>query len=163
MPGCKTEFASYAHGTKGCAVISTSGHIPAKTRIYKGQSFDKANLVWEYGKKEPNPYQLEWNNLIAAIRENNATILGMSALLTTTMTYMKTVIKAPDAEGRGHVKVCVGGAPVSPKFAEDIGADGYAPDAASAVDMFKDMAAILSAEKEAALPPNPEIVEQLQV
>lgn len=91
MPGCKTEFASYAHGTKGCAVISTSGHIPAKTRIYKGQNFNSSDLVWEYGKKEPNPYQLEWNNLIAAIRENkphNEVDRGVAASVVTSMGRM---------------------------------------------------------------------------
>lgn len=77
---------------------------------------------------------------VAAVREHNATILGMSALLTTTMLYMRTVIQTMRAEGLGNVKICVGGAPVSQKFANDIGADGYAPDAASAVDMFKALA-----------------------
>jgi len=74
---------------------------------------------------------------IAAVKEHNATILGMSALLTTTMIYMKTVITEMEAAGLGHVKICVGGAPVTQLFADEIGADGYAPDAATAVDLFK--------------------------
>ncbi|GIT78113.1 MAG: hypothetical protein Ct9H300mP32_4950 [Verrucomicrobiota bacterium] len=65
---------------------------------------------------------------IAAVREHNATILGMSALLTTTMIYMKTVITEMEAAGLGHVKICVGGAPVTQLFADEIGADGYAPE-----------------------------------
>ena len=77
---------------------------------------------------------------IAAVREHNATILGMSALLTTTMIYMKTVITEMEAAGLGHVKICVGGAPVTQLFADEIGADGYAPDAATAVDLFKNIA-----------------------
>ena len=77
---------------------------------------------------------------IAAVREHNATILGMSALLTTTMIYMKTVITEMEAAGLGHVKICVGGAPVTQLFADEIGADGYAPDAATAVDLFKNLA-----------------------
>jgi 5-methyltetrahydrofolate--homocysteine methyltransferase len=77
---------------------------------------------------------------IAAVKEHNATILGMSALLTTTMIYMKTVITEMEAAGLGHVKICVGGAPVTQLFADEIGADGYAPDAATAVDLFKKIA-----------------------
>jgi 5-methyltetrahydrofolate--homocysteine methyltransferase len=78
-------------------------------------------------------------NFLAAAREHGAQIVGMSALLTTTMTYMKTVIDAFRAEGMGHVRLCVGGAPVSRMFAEEIGADGYAGDAASAVELFQSL------------------------
>ena len=53
------------------------------------------------------------------------TIIGMSALLTTTMTYMKTVIDGFEAAGQGHIKMAVGGAPISQMFADEIGADGY--------------------------------------
>ena len=77
---------------------------------------------------------------IAAVKEHDATILGMSALLTTTMIYMKNVITEMEAAGLGHVKICVGGAPVTQLFADEIGADGYAPDAATAVDLFKNIA-----------------------
>ena len=72
MPGCFQDFASYAHGTKGSAVISSAGHSPARCRIYKGQKFDKADLAWSYDKGEPSPYQLEWNNLVDAIRNDKA-------------------------------------------------------------------------------------------
>ena len=74
---------------------------------------------------------------VAAAREHKPEILGMSALLTTTMPYMKTVITALDAAGLGHIKTCVGGAPISQTFADEIGADGYARDAAAAVALFK--------------------------
>ncbi len=77
---------------------------------------------------------------IAAVKEHDATLLGMSALLTTTMIYMKTVITEMEAAALGHVKICVGGAPVTQLFADEIGADGYAPDAATAVDLFKELA-----------------------
>ncbi len=81
---------------------------------------------------------------IEAVREHNADIIGMSALLTTTMTYMPEVIKALEAEGiRNKVKVIVGGAPVTQEWADQIGADGYAPDAASAVDKCKELLAQL--------------------
>ncbi|MFO0919605.1 MAG: Gfo/Idh/MocA family oxidoreductase [Planctomycetaceae bacterium] len=70
MDGCQNEFASYVHGSKGCGVISTSGHHPAKCRIYKGQRFVKEDQVWAYPPNEPNPYQLEWDHLIEAIRKD---------------------------------------------------------------------------------------------
>jgi len=76
---------------------------------------------------------------IVAIREHNAEIVGMSALLTTTMPYMKVVIDKLKEEGLEHVKVCVGGAPVSEMFAEEIGADGYGADASRAVELFKEL------------------------
>ena len=60
----------------------------------------------------------------------------MSALLTTTMTYMKTVIDGFEAAGRGHIKMAVGGAPISQMFADEIGADGYGQNASAAVDLF---------------------------
>ena len=79
-----------------------------------------------------------------AAKEHNADIVGMSALLTTTMIYMPEVIKALEAEGiRNRVKVIVGGAPVTQEWADQIGADVYAPDAASAVDKCKELPAQL--------------------
>jgi len=68
-------------------------------------------------------------------------IIGMSALLTTTMTYMKTVIDGFRAAGRGDIKMAVGGAPISQMFAEEIGADGYGANASAAVDLFLRLAA----------------------
>lgn len=74
------------------------------------------------------------DKFIAAIKENNADILCLSALLTTTMNYMKDVIEALKADGlRDQVKVMVGGAPVTAMFAEQVGADGYSEDASEAV------------------------------
>jgi 5-methyltetrahydrofolate--homocysteine methyltransferase len=64
----------------------------------------------------------------------------MSALLTTTMIYMPKVVKAVRDAGL-DVKIAVGGAPVTPEFAKEIGADGYAADAASAVTLFKKLCA----------------------
>jgi 5-methyltetrahydrofolate--homocysteine methyltransferase len=75
---------------------------------------------------------------VEAVREHQPDIVGMSALLTTTMTNMRTTIEALEEAGlRDQVKVMIGGAPVTAAFAEQIGADGYAPDAASAVDMAR--------------------------
>lgn len=71
---------------------------------------------------------------VAAVREENANVVAMSALLTTTMVNMKATITALEEAGlRGQVKVMVGGAPVTDSFAKQIGADGYAPDASRAV------------------------------
>ena len=77
---------------------------------------------------------------IAAIKEHDANILGLSALLTTTMTYMKTVIEELEKAGlRQKVKVMVGGAPVSANFASEIGADAYSDSANSAVNKAKEL------------------------
>jgi len=74
---------------------------------------------------------------IAAVQEHNADAIGMSALLTTTMTNMKTTIDAfVEAGLRDKVKILVGGAPLTQNFSDEIGADGYSPDAASAVDLL---------------------------
>ena len=73
---------------------------------------------------------------MAAADKCQPTIIGMSALLTTTMTYMKTVIDGFEAAGRGHIKMAVGGAPISQMFADEIGADGYGQNASAAVDLF---------------------------
>jgi len=77
---------------------------------------------------------------VAAVREHRPNILGLSALLTTTMSAMKTTIEALEEAGlRDSVKIMVGGAPVTAAFAQEIGADGYAPDAASAVDVAREL------------------------
>jgi predicted dehydrogenase len=71
MVACHTEFASYAHGTKGSAVITTAAHTPGKVRTLRGHDFDsKADQIWAFPQPEENPYQLEWNDLIEAIRED---------------------------------------------------------------------------------------------
>ena len=78
------------------------------------------------------------DKFIAAIKENNADILCLSALLTTTMNYMKDVIEALKADGlRDQVKVMVGGAPVTAMFAEQVGAAGYSEDASEAVALAR--------------------------
>ena len=74
---------------------------------------------------------------VEAAKEHGATIVGISALLTTTMVGMKDVVAAIRAANLADVKVIVGGAPLTAEFAAEIGADGYAPDAASAVEAAK--------------------------
>jgi 5-methyltetrahydrofolate--homocysteine methyltransferase len=72
--------------------------------------------------------------------KENANMVGMSALLTTTMIYMQEIIQGlKDAGLRDNVKVIIGGAPVTQAYADQIEADGYAPDAASAIDLAKDL------------------------
>lgn len=73
-------------------------------------------------------------------KKEEAQVVGMSALLTTTMIYMKEIIQAlKDAGLKDKVKVIIGGAPVTQAYADQIEADGYAPDAASAVDLAKNL------------------------
>ncbi len=77
---------------------------------------------------------------VAAVREHQPRLIGMSALLTTTMVNMKSTIEALQEAGlRGSVKVMVGGAPLTEAFAKSIGADAYSPDAASAVDVARSL------------------------
>ncbi|MFM9959835.1 MAG: Gfo/Idh/MocA family protein [Planctomycetaceae bacterium] len=68
MPGCHQEFATFVHGTKGSAVVSQSGHHPSKARMYKSHRMVKEDLIWECPKPEADPYQLEWDDLMTAIR-----------------------------------------------------------------------------------------------
>ena len=80
------------------------------------------------------------DKFIEAIKAHQPQVVGISALLTTTMKEMKNTIQAIDGAGlRKKVKMIVGGAPLTEKFAREIGADGYAPDAASAVDKVKEL------------------------
>ena len=73
--------------------------------------------------------------VVEAVKENDADIVCLSALLTTTMMYQKDIIDALKAAGlRDKVKVMIGGAPVTQAFADEIGADAYTPDAASAAE-----------------------------
>jgi 5-methyltetrahydrofolate--homocysteine methyltransferase len=76
---------------------------------------------------------------IAAARDYAASIVGLSALLTTTMPAMKQTVEAFRSAGLDKVKILVGGAPVTLEYATEIGADGYAADAGSAVDVARKM------------------------
>jgi 5-methyltetrahydrofolate--homocysteine methyltransferase len=79
----------------------------------------------------------------AAVKENKAQVIGLSALLTTTMLNMKTTIEHLKNDGvRDSVKVVIGGAPVTQSYADEIGADGYAADAATAVSIVKNLLSI---------------------
>jgi predicted dehydrogenase len=98
IPGCWQAFASYAHGTKGSAIISAESHTPAYSRIFKGQSIafgkprrSNPDVVWKGPDQEPDPYQLEWDDLMKAIREGkpyNEVKRGAEASLVTAMGRM---------------------------------------------------------------------------
>jgi len=99
-------------------------------------------MMWEGAGFEVHNLgiNVDADKFIAAIKEYGADILGMSALLTTTMPYMATVIQRLKEEGlRDRVRVLVGGAPLNPGFAEDIEADAYCKDAAEAVAVARAM------------------------
>ena len=99
--------------------------------MLEGAGFETIDLGTDVGPKD----------FVAAVREHQPFLMGMSALLTTTMVNMKTTIEALEEAGlRDTVKVMIGGAPVTTAFAEEIGADAYAPDAASAVDTARELA-----------------------
>ena len=99
MAGCESGFASYAHGTGGSAIISTSSHHPGKVRTYSGQRHDRwrgtraeaqDDLLWG-PPEEPSPYDMEWVDLIEAIRQDkpyNEAARGAEASLVTSMGRM---------------------------------------------------------------------------
>ena len=98
--------------------------------MFEGAGFNVVDLGID---KEPQVF-------VDAIKEHKAKLIGMSALLTTTMPKMGETIKAIQEAGiRDQVKILVGGAPITAAFAEEIGADGYASNAASAVEKGKEL------------------------
>jgi predicted dehydrogenase len=84
-----TQFATQVHGTKGCAIVSTAGHFPSKAMSFSGQDFTKReNLLWRGKQPEPNPYDLEWEDLVKAIsddKEYNEVERGIKSSVTTAM------------------------------------------------------------------------------
>lgn len=95
MVGCKDDFASYAHGSKGAAVISGGSHSPGRVRTFRSQNItmarDNPDLIWAFPQPEPSPYQLEWDDLLDAIRNDtpyNEVKRGVEASLATSMGRM---------------------------------------------------------------------------
>ena len=98
--------------------------------MFEGSGFEVVNLGID----------ISADKFVNALKEQNADILVLSALLTTTMSYMKDVIKAVEDAGlRDRVKIMVGGAPVNAEFAREIGADAYTADANEAVIVAKQL------------------------
>ncbi len=126
-----TETGAPKIGTAVIGTVKGDIHDIGKNLVgmmWEGAGFEVINLG----------VNVDADKFLAAIREHNAHILGMSALLTTTMPYMATVVERLEAEGlREQVKVLVGGAPLNAAFAEDIRADAYCKDAAEAVAVAK--------------------------
>ena len=91
MPGCEESFASFVHGSIGCAVVSTSGHTPGRGCTFRGQTFSDASRIWAFPQPERNPYVTEWIDLLEAIREDkpyNEVRRGAEASLVTSMGRM---------------------------------------------------------------------------
>lgn len=90
IDGCDTNYASYAHGTKGVAVVSANGDCGLPSSTYAGQRFDPAKKVWEskVPKQDQDPYQNEWNVLVAAIREGKAHNEVETGVMTSVCTAM---------------------------------------------------------------------------
>jgi methylmalonyl-CoA mutase cobalamin-binding domain/chain len=98
--------------------------------LFEGAGFDVVDLGVD---KDPQEF-------VDAIKDHDAKLFGMSALLTTTMPKMRETIDAIKEAGiRDQIKIMIGGAPVTAEFAKDIGADAYASNAASAVDKGKEL------------------------
>jgi len=93
---------------------------------------------------------VEPERFVAAVRDSDARIVGLSALLTSTMPEMGAVVEALKAAGlRSRVRIAVGGAPVTTEFAREIGADGYASEGLSALRLIEGMAAATEGDRAA--------------
>lgn len=132
----KPMLAGERLGTVGRVVIGTvrgDHHDIGKNLVgmmLEGAGFDLIDLGTDVAPE----------SFVQAVREYQPDLVGLSALLTTTMPMMKATIEALVSAGlRDKVRVMVGGAPVTAEFAERIGADGYSPDAGSAVELAKSL------------------------
>lgn len=129
----ESEEGGNAHGTVVVGTVKGDMHDIGKNLVkimLSGAGFEVIDLGTNVTEQK----------FVDSLRQSGAQYVGLSALLSSTMKHMKAVIEAirrePDLD---HVRVIIGGAPVSREFAQTIGADGYAPNAASAVDVLKGM------------------------
>jgi len=93
IPGCNDIYSSYAHGSKGIAIVSKSGDCGMPSSTYKGQNTERSNMLWQskVNRDEQNPYQNEWNDLMDAIRNDrpyNETERGVQTSLVTSLGRM---------------------------------------------------------------------------
>jgi hypothetical protein len=91
MIGCPSKFFSGVHATKGSAIVSASGHTPGHVATFKGQKMTADEQIWAFPQPEPNPYRVEWQDLLDAIRDNkpyNEVERGVKASLVTSMGRM---------------------------------------------------------------------------
>lgn len=120
----------------GTAVIGTvAGDLHDIGKNLVGMMLEGANFAVVDLGTDVSPEQF-----VAAVKEHEASLVGMSALLTTTMMGMRDTVEAFQEVGlRGKVKILVGGAPVTQAYADEIGADAYAPDAGSAAVVAREL------------------------
>ncbi|MDA1178345.1 MAG: Gfo/Idh/MocA family oxidoreductase, partial [Planctomycetota bacterium] len=91
MSGCRNDFSSIAHGSKGSAYVSTSGHSPGLVRTFNGQNQSRNDVSWAFPQPEDSPYQLEWDDFVDAIINNkpyNEVPRGVQASLVSSMGRM---------------------------------------------------------------------------
>ena len=91
MNGCHNQFDSFAHGSKGTAIVSASAHAPGRVRTFSDQAFSRDKQIWAFPQPEPLPYQMQWEDLVEAIRDDkpmNQTERGARASLVTSMGRM---------------------------------------------------------------------------
>jgi predicted dehydrogenase len=89
--GCKDDMSSNVHGTKGLGIVSSAGHTPGNCRTFKGHNIKSDAMLWRAKQPEANPYQLEWDDLVDAIRKDkryNEVKRGVEASLVTSMGRM---------------------------------------------------------------------------
>jgi len=131
-----TESGAESAGTFVIGTVKGDLHDIGKnlvSMLFEGAGFDVVDL----GIDQPP------QAFIDAVKKHKAKLVGLSALLTTTMPMMRETIKALNEAGvRNDIKIMVGGAPVTAAFAKEIGADGFASNAASAVDKGKELLGI---------------------
>jgi 5-methyltetrahydrofolate--homocysteine methyltransferase len=129
------ESGAKALGTVVIGTVKGDLHDIGKNLVsmmFNGAGFEVKDIGVD---KDPQAF-------VTAIKESGANIVGLSALLTTTMPQMTETVRAIEEAGiRDQVKIMVGGAPVTKAFAQEIGADAYASNAASAVDKAKELMA----------------------
>jgi corrinoid protein of di/trimethylamine methyltransferase len=129
------EGESSSAGTVVIGTVEGDLHDIGKNLVammLKGAGFDVIDLGIDLPAEE----------FVEAVREHEPEVLGMSALLTTTMPAMQDVVESLEEAGiRDEVKIMVGGAPVTEDFANEIGVDGYAPDGSIATDLARDFMA----------------------
>ncbi len=128
MTGCLNDMSSVVHGTKGSAIVSTSGHFPGKVRTFKGQVQDRNSTVWAFPQPEESPYVLEWKDLLDAIvndKPYNEVPRAVEACLVTNMGRMAAhtgqeitfdqILNCPHEMSPGTADFVIGGpAPVMP-------------------------------------------------
>jgi len=139
MEPLKPLLAEKNIGYSGRVVLGTvRGDLHDIGKNLVGMMLEGAGFeVIDLGVDVPN------DRFVETVKEKNADIVGISALLTTTMPVMKQVIESLiSSMTREKVKVMVGGAPITQKYADEIGADGFGPDAATAVDKAKELMGI---------------------